>query len=88
MLIICNFTPVVYEHFLIGVPFQGKYKEIFNSDYVRFGGQGNVNKRVKQSRHTGADGRKDSLSVVVPPLGISIFTCEETEAAVKKKKMK
>ncbi len=88
LLIICNFTPVVYEHFLIGVPFQGKYKEIFNSDYVRFGGQGNVNKRVKQSRHTGADGRKDSLSVVVPPLGISIFTCEETEAAVKKKKMK
>lgn len=88
LLIICNFTPVVYEHFLIGVPFQGKYKEIFNSDYVRFGGQGNVNKRVKQSRHTGADGRKDSLSVVVPPLGISIFTCEETEATVKKKKMK
>ncbi|WP_051685211.1 1,4-alpha-glucan branching protein GlgB [Clostridium sp. KNHs205] len=88
LLIICNFTPVVYEHFLIGVPIQGKYKEIFNSDYVRFGGQGNVNKRVKQSRHTGADGRKDSLSVVVPPLGISIFTCEETEAAVKKKKMK
>lgn len=86
LLIICNFTPVVYEHFLIGVPFQGKYKEIFNSDYIRFGGQGNVNKRVKQSRHTGADGRKDSLSVVVPPLGISIFTCEEAEAAVKKKK--
>ncbi|MDF2869750.1 MAG: 1,4-alpha-glucan branching enzyme [Anaerocolumna sp.] len=88
LLVICNFTPVVYEHFLIGVPFQGKYKEIFNSDHIRFGGQGNVNKRAKQSKHTGADGRANSLSIVVPPLGISIFTCKETEVEEKKKKMK
>jgi 1,4-alpha-glucan branching enzyme len=88
LLVICNFTPVVYEHFLIGVPFQGKYKEIFNSDHIRFGGQGNVNKRAKQSKHTGADGRANSLSIVVPPLGISIFTCKETEVEEKKKKVK
>lgn len=86
LLVLCNFTPVVYEHFLIGVPFPGKYKEIFNSDQVKFGGQGNINKRVRQSKPTGADGRKDSLSVVVPPLGISIFTCELTEPAQKKRK--
>ena len=88
LLVICNFTPVVYEHFLIGVPFQGKYKEIFNSDHIRFGGQGNVNKRAKQSKHTGADGRANSLSIVVPPLGISIFTCKETDLEEKKKKVK
>lgn len=75
LLVVCNFTPVVYENFLIGVPFAGKYKEIFNSDHERFGGNGNVNKRQRQSKHTGADGRKDSLTVVVPPLGISIFAC-------------
>ena len=42
LLVVCNFTPVSYEAFRIGVPFAGKYKEIFNSDHEKFGGAGNV----------------------------------------------
>ncbi|MFW5669368.1 MAG: 1,4-alpha-glucan branching protein GlgB, partial [Acetivibrio ethanolgignens] len=45
MLVVCNFTPVVREKFGVGVPFAGKYKEIFNSDDVKFGGDGNTNPR-------------------------------------------
>ena len=42
-LVVCNFTPVAHEKFRIGVPFAGKYKEIFNSDAKEYGGSNFVN---------------------------------------------
>lgn len=73
LFVVCNFTPVVYEKFQIGVPFAGKYKEIFNSDAEEFGGNGNVNPRIKQSQKQKWEDRKDSITITVPPLGISVF---------------
>lgn len=73
LLIVCNFSNVVYEDYQIGVPFRGKYKEIFNSDAAAFGGGGNVNPRVKMSREEECDERKQSIKVKIPPLGISVF---------------
>lgn len=32
LLAVCNFAAVPYEDYQVGVPFYGKYKEIFNSD--------------------------------------------------------
>ena len=75
LLVVCNFTPVVYENFKIGVPFKGKYKETFNSDRVEFGGEGYVNPRVKQSKADECDEREQSITITVPPLGISVFRC-------------
>ncbi|SHN01683.1 1,4-alpha-glucan branching enzyme [Anaerosporobacter mobilis DSM 15930] len=75
LLIICNFTPVVYENFKVGVPFKGKYKETFNSDKETFGGKGYVNPRLKYSKKDECDGRENSIQITVPPLGISVFTC-------------
>ena len=43
LLVICNFTPVVYEDFRVGVPFAGEWEEVFNSDSSTFGGSGVVN---------------------------------------------
>lgn len=75
LLIVCNFTPVVYKSFRIGLPFAGKFKEIFNSDDIKYGGSGNINLRLKQSKNIEADGRDCSINITVPPLGISVFTC-------------
>lgn len=83
LLVLCNFTPVVYKDFPIGVPFTGKYKEIFNSDKEIYGGHGNVNPRLKTSKRKEADGRENSIHVTVPPLGISIYTCMPTDIQVK-----
>ncbi len=74
LLIVCNFSPLAYPNHKIGVPLPGKYKEIFNSDRAEFGGAGNVNPRVKQSKKDECDGREDSISVLVPPMGVSIFS--------------
>lgn len=75
LLIVCNFTPVVYKDYKVGVPFKGKYKETFNSDKGIFGGGDNVNPRLKQSKEEEMDERDHSISITVPPLGITVFTC-------------
>lgn len=88
MLVVCNFTPVVREKFGVGVPFAGKYKEIFNSDDVKFGGDGNTNPRVKTSKKQEWDGRDNSIQITVPPLGIAVFTCTPEKPAAKKPAVK
>ena len=75
LLIVCNFSPLVYENHKIGVPYSGKYKEIFNSDSKEFGGDGNVNPRAKSSKKSPCDDREDSIQILVPPMGISVFQC-------------
>ncbi len=72
---VCNFTPVVYEKQAVGVPFAGKYREIFNSDDVCYGGSGHTNTRLKQSKEERVDGRDESITITIPPLGCAVFTC-------------
>lgn len=93
LLFVCNFSPLVYEKHAVGVPFKGKYKEIFNSDRTEFGGQGNTNPRVKISRKEDCDGRADSIQIKIPPMGVAVFSCTRVaetgsanEAAKEKKK--
>ena len=37
---VCNFTPVTYKNFVIGLPCRGTLKEILSSNELRFGGDG------------------------------------------------
>ena len=77
LLFIFNFTPVIYENFRAGVPFKGKYKEIFNSDDTIYGGTGHVNRHQKNSKEVSWDGRDNSIIIEVPPLGMSVWSCME-----------
>ena len=82
LLFVCNFAPVEHEQFQIGVPFAGKYKEIFNSDDKAFGGSGKGNPRVKTSKAAEYDGRENSMIIDVPPMSVIVFSC--TPAPAKK----
>ena len=84
LLIVCNFSPLVYEKHKIGVPFEGRYKEIFNSDSEEFGGSSVRNKRAKLSKKSECDGRENSIEITVPPMGITVFTCTPEKVPVKK----
>ena len=79
LLAVVNFSNVTYKNHKIGVPFSGKYKEILNSDAAVFGGEGNVNPRVKRSREDECDELPNSIRITVPPLGISVFRCTREE---------
>lgn len=73
LLIVANFTPVVRRKHKVGVPAMGKYKEIFNSDDERYGGFGDINKRVIASKKDECDGREDSIRLTVPAMGVTIL---------------
>ena len=73
LLVVCNFSNVEYDNFRVGVPFPGKYKEIFNSDSADFGGTGVTNPRVKLSAAVECDERRDSIKIKVPPLAVAAF---------------
>ncbi len=83
LITICNFDNVQREDYKIGVPAQGKYKEIFNSDSEKFGGNGFVNPRLKQSKTDECDGRPESIRVNVPALGITVLKYSKSQGAVK-----
>ncbi|MDO5422534.1 MAG: 1,4-alpha-glucan branching protein GlgB [Eubacteriales bacterium] len=74
LLFVCNFAPVTREKYQIGVPYAGKYKEVFNSDKEEFGGSGIGNPRVKQSKKEEADDRAYSITINIPPLGMTVFS--------------
>lgn len=91
LLVVANFAGVGQE-ITTGVPFHGKYKEIFNSDDFKYGGSGIVNSRVKKSREEEWDDRPQSITLELAPLSLSIlkyipFTEEELakEKAAKEK---
>lgn len=81
LLFVCNFDTVEHEKFLVGVPFEGKYKEILNSDDEAFGGEGRTNPRAKASKKTECDERPDSIEITVAPMSVLVFSC--TPAAEK-----
>ncbi len=68
-----NFTPVVREDYPVGVPSDGWYQEIFNSDSQHYGG-GNVgNHPGVMAQQPGCDGRPYSLEITLPPLSAVLF---------------
>lgn len=71
--VVINFANCVYEKYKLGVPFKGKYKEVFNSDELSYGGQGNSNARVIPSKKDECDGREESIKVTLAPLAVSVF---------------
>ena len=73
LLVVCNFANINRDQYKIGVPLPGKYKEVFNSDDVKYGGTGYINQRVKVSKKDECDGREDSLRIKVAPLSVLVF---------------
>lgn len=74
LICVCNFTPVVYEGYRLGVPQSGAYREILNSDDFRYGGSGVVNSDDLHTEETPMHDREQSIVTRIPPLGISVLS--------------
>ena len=89
LLVAANFSGTSQE-ITTGVPYEGKYKEIFNSDHLKYGGSGMVNSRVKKASDTSWDDRHQSITVKLAPLSVSIlefipYTEEELEKVIEQR---
>ena len=69
----CNFTPMPYYGFVIGLPCHGTLREILNSDDERFGGSGVGNPAVIKSREEPFHDLERSAEITLPPLGCVYF---------------
>ena len=70
---VCNFTPMVYYDFNIGVPEKGVYREIFNTDKKEYGGSGQVIKGNLFSKEGWCHNQPYTLTIKVPPMAVSVF---------------
>lgn len=74
MIAVINFTPVVHYDYKIGVPYEGTYEEVLNSDNDRYFGsnqtmEGSELVSVNEKWHN-----KDYyINIKVPPLGVSFI---------------
>ncbi len=64
----------VERNYEIGVPADGRYQEIFNSDNTSYGGTGISNAGKQEAKRKEMDGRTYSISVKMAPVSLSIFS--------------
>jgi 1,4-alpha-glucan branching enzyme len=70
IVMVCNFTPVPRQGYRIGLPQDGDYRELLNSDWRQFGGSGVENSGVIKADWQPWQNCTYSAVVNLPPLGV------------------
>lgn len=73
LVVVCNMTPVVRDHYRIGLPINKKYKLLFNSDEMKYGGSDRVVKKSFTPQGKDWQNRKQSIELRLPPLGVLVY---------------
>ncbi len=73
LLILCNFTPQYFAGFRIGIPQEGSYEEIFNSDLEIYGGSDKKNEGILETEKIPWHNQPYSLEMIVPPLAFVVL---------------
>jgi 1,4-alpha-glucan branching enzyme len=73
LMVCCNFTPMPRQGYAFGVPEEGFYQEILNTDSELFGGSNMGNGGCVSSRPEAQHGRPYSIAVTLPPLSVVVF---------------
>ncbi len=89
LVVVANFANLEQE-FTIGVPYEGKYKEVLNTDAKCYGGLGRVNGQAIFVEEEETDAKPYSFKMTSAPLSVSIFsyvpyTAKEKQMIAKKK---
>jgi len=74
-----NFTPVVREGYVMGLPDGGNWRELLNSDAGFYGGSGVGNGGLIPTRDSGHHNQPFSVRLTLPPLG-ALFLAPEDQA--------
>lgn len=69
LIVVLNLTPIPHNNYRIGVPMQGIWQEILNSDDTKFGGSGKTNPEPIFAEEVSWQGKAYSIPLNLPPLG-------------------
>jgi len=70
ILVVCNFTPTTHIKYKVGVPRNGTWSELLNSDASEYWGSGQGNLGAVKAESNPFHGRSYSLSLTLPPLAL------------------
>ena len=70
VLVVCNFTPVPRHGYRVGVPVEGFYRELLNTDAGFYGGSNLGNAGGVRAEPRPWTGRPWSVTLTLPPLGV------------------
>ena len=70
---VCNFTPVPRSNYRLGVPQDGYYRELMNTDSALYGGSNMGNSGGVHSTSVPSHGLPHSLVLTLPPLSVLFF---------------
>ncbi len=73
LVIALNLTPVPHHNYRIGLPAEGAWAEIFNSDELAFYGSGMLNSQPIVAEKTKWHGREQSILIDIPPLAAVVL---------------
>ncbi len=82
IVVVCNFCPVLRKDYRIGVPEDGKYTVVMNTDAPEFGGSG-ISEKEYPVISEGMHGYEQSISLTLAPL--SVMYLKNTPAPKKRK---
>lgn len=74
LVVVLNMTPTPHHNYRIGVPAEGTWHEVFNSDKKEYWGGGVGNFEPLSTEKHKWHGRENSISISIPPLAAVIFT--------------
>ena len=80
---VCNFTPQPHSHYRVGVPEQGFYTELFNSDAREYGGSNMGNLGGKWTDEWWFHNSPYSIDLCLPPLGVLILKIDRAKTAMR-----
>jgi 1,4-alpha-glucan branching enzyme len=73
VLVVCNFTPVPRRGYRVGVPREGFYRELLNTDGAAYGGTDVGNAGGVHAEGSPWAGQPCSVSLTLPPLGVLVL---------------
>jgi len=76
IVVVGHFTPVVRDHYRVGVPHAGLWREILNTNSAHYGGSGLGNDGARHTEPIPADGHSQSLLLTLPPHTVLFFRHE------------
>lgn len=73
LVIVCNFKPHEHQQYRVGVPYEGIYEVILNTEMAEFGGKWSVPQPPMKTLNKEANNQPYSIDVILPALSVLII---------------